>query len=263
MALQIEVRPEAPVDAETLLRIAASEVDGRCADSIASIAGLFVAYASRPGLAAHLASKALAHLVDAKPLPFYSPQSFVIGSCKHVLLRGNLWMPSTSLGPLRSHEEEVFSYHRAHDHNFYFLTYGYSGPGYETELFEIDPSTLTGSVGDRARVVSRRKAMLEPGSVMLYRAHVDAHTQRPPAKLSLSINLMFNHPELTSREQYWFDVESDHLRVAGFPEGNKISRQAQMLRTAALLPDDSVRDVLGQLTLNPGLSPRVRASVTA
>ncbi|GIX37325.1 MAG: hypothetical protein KatS3mg127_0564 [Silanimonas sp.] len=260
MALQIDVRPGPAVDAETLLRIAASEIDGRCAASIASIADVFVAYASRPGLAAHLASKALAHLVDAKPLPFYSPQSFVIASHQHVLLRGNLWMPTASLGPLRSREEEVFSYHRAHDHNFHFLTYGYSGPGYETELFEIDPSTLTGAIGDRARIVARRKAVLEPGSVMLYRAHVDAHIQRPPAKLSLSINLMFNHPALTSQEQYWFDVESDHLRVTGYPEGNKISRQAQMLRTAALLPDASVREALAQISRNPGLAPRVRAA---
>jgi hypothetical protein len=260
MAVQIEVRPRVPVDVDTLLRIATHEVDGRCAASIRSIADAFAAYAGRPGLAAHLASKALGHLVDTKPLPFYSPQSFVIASRKHVLLRGNLWMPSASLGPLRSREEEVFSYHRAHDHNFHFLTYGYFGPGYETELFEIDPSTLTGAVGDRARILSRRTALLEPGSVMLYRAHVDAHTQRPPPRLSMSINLMFNHPELTSREQYWFDVETDHLRVTGYPEGNKISRQAQMLRTAALLPDASVRDALVQLSRNPALAPRVRAA---
>ena len=51
------------------------------------------------------------------------------------------------------------------------------------------------------------KSRLEPGKVMLYRAHRDVHNQLPADETSISINILGASPTGPFRDQYRFDVE--------------------------------------------------------
>ena len=63
------------------------------------------------------------------------------------------------------------------------------------------------------------KARLEPGKVMLYRAHKDVHLQLPADELSISLNIGERPHDSAFRDQYQFDVDNgkvvDIMQLAG------------------------------------------------
>ena len=98
-----------------------------------------------------------------------------------------------------------FFYHVPHDHNFSFLTVGYLGPGYWSEYYEYDYESVVGLPGEKVDLRFVEKAKLDPGKVMLYRAHKDVHNQLPADEMSVSINIMEASPKLPFLAQYRFD----------------------------------------------------------
>ena len=108
----------------------------------------------------------------------YSPQVVMLvppgGS---FFIRANIW-PSADDHMVRASGEAAFAIGLPHDHNFSFLTHGYFGPGYWSDYYEYDFAEVTGYRGEAVpslRFVER--ARLEPGKLMLYRAHIDVHAQ--------------------------------------------------------------------------------------
>ena len=61
------------------------------------------------------------------------------------------------------------------------------------------------------RALGRRR--LEPGTMLLYRAHRDVHAQRPPRAFSVTLNLMEASGREPWRNQYRFDTDAG--RIAG------------------------------------------------
>ena len=120
-------------------------------------------------------------------------------------LRANFW-PAARDAVTRASGEAAFFYHLPHDHDFAFLTYGYLGPGYWSDYWERDPAATVGVPGEVAGLVFTGRRRLEPGRLMLYRRHVDVHSQLPPDSFSVSLNILFADPEPARREQYRFDV---------------------------------------------------------
>ena len=95
-----------------------------------------------------------------------------------------------------------------HDHTSDFLTVGYWGPGYETEIYEYDPATVIGYDGESVDLTFLEKTRLTEGKVMYYRGNRDVHTQIMPREFSISINLLLvNQERGFGRNQYWFDTE--------------------------------------------------------
>jgi hypothetical protein len=127
-------------------------------------------------------------------------------------IRANFW-PSEQDSVFKASGNSPFYYHVPHDHNFSFLTVGYLGPGYWSDYYEYDPETVIGLPGEKVDLRFVERSRLEPGKVMLYRAHRDVHDQLPADAMSVSINIMHAAPGLPFLNQYRFDVKK--CEIAG------------------------------------------------
>ena len=61
--------------------------------------------------------------------------------------------------------------------------------------------------GEHAGLRFVERSALNEGKLMLYRAHVDVHSQLPPEALSVSLNVMHVDPAQSWFDQYGFDLE--------------------------------------------------------
>ena len=104
--------------------------------------------------------------------------------------------------------QDQFSYNIAHDHNFSFLTVGYLGPGYETDIYEYDYDSVEGYVGEKVEMQFLEKVRFAAGMAMYYRASRDLHIQHPPSEMTIPLNLLIQPPEVRLREQYEFDLNT-------------------------------------------------------
>lgn len=138
----------------------------------------------------------------------YGAQAIVLsrprGGC---FLRANIW-PSERDACFRASGARTFVYGVPHDHNFSFLTAGYLGPGYVSDYYEYDYEAAAGYVGERPGLRFAGRSALSQGSLMLYRAHRDVHSQLPAESLSVSLNIMRIHPAEGWFDQYGFDLDS-------------------------------------------------------
>lgn len=162
----------------------------------------------------------------------YTPQSIILGSGEGFYVRANIWTPPRLSGAIKEQEERIFSYRLAHDHNFAFLTAGYFGAGYRTEIFDYDPDRVVGYIGEEVDLTLLEETTLPKGKVMFYRERRDIHIQHPPEELSISLNLMLLSDDSQNTEQYFFDTERNI--ISGIPEAAYVYRRASL---AALLGD--------------------------
>ena len=143
----------------------------------------------------------------------YSSQVIMLHrASEKFFVRANFW-PSPRDSVFKASGTSPFFYHVPHDHNFSFLTVGYLGPGYWSEYYEYDYETVVGVPGEKVDLRFVEKARLEPGKVMLYRAHKDVHNQLPADDMSVSINIMEASGRLPFLSQYRFDVKT--CEIAG------------------------------------------------
>ena len=141
----------------------------------------------------------------------YSAQVIMLhGGSKKFILRANFW-PALKDSVIRHSGTDPFFYGVPHDHNFSFLTVGYFGPGYWSEYYEYDYGEVVGYPGEEVDLRFVEKARLEPGKVMLYRAHRDVHLQLPADEMSVSINIVEASHSSAFRDQYRFDVASRRI----------------------------------------------------
>ena len=153
-------------------------------------------------------------------------------------LRANLW-PAAQDSIIRHSGTNPFFYGVPHDHNFSFLTVGYLGPGYWSEYYEYEYDKVVGVPGEKVDLRFVEKARLDPGKVMLYRAHRDVHHQLPADEMSVSINIMQASPHQPFLSQYRFDVE--RCEIAGIL--TRSSSEA-LLALAANHEDGNARDLV-------------------
>lgn len=164
------------------------------------------------GLAANrnfLADIAVAELKDrcgrqARENRYSSQVVMLHRASEKYFIRANFW-PSPRDSVFKASGTSPFFYHVPHDHNFSFLTVGYLGPGYWSEYYEYDYAKAVGLPGEKVDLRFIEKAKLDPGKVMLYRAHRDVHNQLPADEMSVSINIMQASPHLPFLSQYRFD----------------------------------------------------------
>jgi len=136
----------------------------------------------------------------------YSAQVIMLHrASEKYFIRANFW-PSERDSVLRHSGTSPFFYHVPHDHNFSFLTVGYLGPGYWSEYYEYDFDEVVGLPGEKVDLRFVEKSRLDPGKVMLYRAHLDVHNQLPADDMSVSVNIMEASNRLPFINQYRFDV---------------------------------------------------------
>ena len=169
----------------------------------------------------------------------YSSQVIMLHrASEKYFLRANFW-PSPRDSVYKTSGTSPFFYHVPHDHSFSFLTVGYLGPGYWSEYYEYDYENVVGLPGEKVDLKFIEKARLEPGKVMLYRAHKDVHDQLPADDMSISLNIMHASPCLPFLSQYRFDVKEK--KVAGIL--SQSSAEA-LLALAAHHGGDNGRDLV-------------------
>jgi hypothetical protein len=169
----------------------------------------------------------------------YSSQVIMLHrASEKYFIRANFW-PSERDSIMRTSGISPFFYHVPHDHNFSFLTVGYMGPGYWSEYYEYDYDKVVGYPGEKVDLRFIEKSRLEPGKVMLYRAHRDVHDQLPADEMSISINIMEASLRQPFLSQYRFDVKK--CEVAGIL--TRTSTEA-LLSLAAHCGDDNAHDLV-------------------
>lgn len=138
----------------------------------------------------------------------YDAQTLALGKIgDRYLLRAGFW-PSPGDPAYVESGPGAFCYGMPHDHDFSFLTCGYLGPGYMSDEWEVSESPPEdGPVGLRPMGRSR----LTPGRVVLYRAHRDVHSQLPPERFSVSLNLIDRAVPAARRPQYRYDPSNDRI----------------------------------------------------
>lgn len=175
----------------------------------------------------------------------YSPQVVMLvppgGS---FFIRANIW-PSADEHMVRASGEAAFAIGLPHDHNFSFLTHGYFGPGYWSDYYEYDYAEVTGYRGEPVpslRFIERSR--LEPGKLMLYRAHLDVHAQLPADSLSVSLNVMHTAGAQGWLDQYKFDLERREVAAQLSP-----APSAAFLKVAVGLGGEEALDLAHRFAL--------------
>ena len=182
---------------------------------------------------------------DELPGSAYSPQVVMLvppgGS---FFIRANIW-PSAGEHMVRASGEAAFAIGLPHDHNFSFLTHGYFGPGYWSDYYEYDYAQVVGYRGEPVpslRFIERSR--LEPGKLMLYRAHLDVHAQMPADSLSVSLNVMHTAGAQGWLDQYKFDLDQREIAAQLSP-----APSAAFLKVAVGLGSDEALDLAHRFAL--------------
>jgi hypothetical protein len=184
---------------------------------------------------------ALDNLKSFQSNNLYTPQVFLLHADPSFFVRVCVWEP------LRKRPgETLFFYESAHDHNFSFMTVGYHGSGYRTEIAEYDPATLLGYVDEPVPMRFLEETTLPLGKVMFFRQSIDIHTQLPPEELSISINVL-KRPGNERPDQYFFDMQR------GLSKGKADKNPNAMLaRLAGAVGDETTLGLLEEIAARNG-----------
>jgi hypothetical protein len=242
MALTIHCTNEQTVALDEYLEYVRENVDPRDVDSIAASAPMLKALANDRDLVIDRLNEQVR--AQFRNDVVASAQVIFLGATKNFYLRANIWPSASDVAQGRVYQDD-FAYNLAHDHNYTFMTVGYAGPGYISEIYEFDPDKVEGYHGEPVEFTFLERTHFRTGMVMLYRANRDMHVQYPPDELSITINLMASTPEVRIRDQYFFDLERSTLMR--FPPELDGSRRVSIVEMAGLLGDDETRQLLVDL----------------
>lgn len=242
MALTLHCHNEDVIRLEDYLDRIEAEVDLRDPDSIAASAPWLRALANDRSLVVNRLNRYVEESFNGRD--YGSAQAILLGRRRDFYVRANLWPSSRDVATARIYQDQ-FSYNLAHDHNFHFLTVGYLGPGYETDIYEYDYDAVEGYVGEPVEMQFLERVRFTQGMVMLYRASRDLHVQYPPEDLTITLNLLVAPPETRLREQYHFDL--DRHTVSSLPAEMEASERVSFVAMAGALGDGNSAQLLDDL----------------
>lgn len=223
------------------------EVDLRDSASIAAAAPMLRSLANDRNLVVSQLNRLVKERFRQQAVP--SAQAIFLGAGPGFYVRANIWPSTADVAGGRVYQDQ-FAYNVAHDHNYNFLTVGYHGPGYKTDLYEYDFDAVQGFPGEAVDLRYIRTVDFKTGMVMLYHASRDMHVQHPPADLSLTLNLMVAPPEVRLRDQFYFDVERKVL--LDYPNELNSSMRASLLRIAGQIGNGDTEQMLHDLAARHG-----------
>ena len=242
---------------EVAARLDEAGVDLGDEDSLARCAVLLAGLANnRDFLADRVVAELKASYRDQLEANRYSAQVFLLhrSRCGY-FIRANMW-PAERDAAYAASGAAAFAYGLPHDHNFSFLTVGYWGPGYISDYYDYDAEAVDGRLGEPLNLRFVERSSLSEGTMMLYRAHRDIHSQLPPERLSVSLNIMDEGEAVPWRDQYIVDLES--RTIARRPT---ITAAEMLLRCAVHLTDEG-KDIADHFAAAHPV-PRVRATALA
>ena len=135
------------------------------------------------------------------------------------------------------------------EHDFDLLTVTCLGGGYETEIYELDPSDeqrFTYDSNETVEATHRGRFRLSPGTVFLYEAQKDVHSQIPVESLTVALNFLPVSPNYLHMSQYAFNIlDSQRLQVSGSPINFERQKEIFSIMSAKLINRGSLEmDIL-------------------
>jgi hypothetical protein len=245
MARTIITQNDSTVSIGEFIEYVTRQVDLRDFDSIAAAAPMLRGLANDRRLVIDRLNQQVSKLFRSESVA--SAQVIFLGEGKDFFLRANIWPSLADLASGRVYQDQ-FSYDLAHDHNYSFMTVGYHGPGYTTELYEYDNDRVVGRVGEPVELQFLERVHFRTGMVMLYEASRDVHTQFPPEDMSITLNFMISTPEVRLRDQYFFDLQRRVLM--DYPRELDGSRRISVIRMAGDVGDANTIQLLNDLALS-------------
>ncbi|MDB5977323.1 MAG: hypothetical protein JWR07_4083 [Nevskia sp.] len=242
MALVLQVDNSKIATLGDFVEFVRSGVDLTDTDSIASAAPMLRSLANDHTLVVDHLNRLVKERFRKQAVP--SAQVVVLAAAPGFYVRANIWPSNADVAAGRVYQDQ-FAYNVAHDHNYNFLTVGYYGPGYVTDLYEYDFEKIEGFPGEKVDLRFVETLHFKTGMVMLYRASKDVHLQHPPNDLSLTLNLLVAPDTVRLRDQYYFDLEKSTL--LNFPNELNSSMRGSLLRIAAQLGDGNTEELLHDL----------------
>ena len=137
--------------------------------------------------------------------------SIMLAEEQEFYVRANIWDPMRRDSEAAISAGQSYAYGLPHDHNFHFLSVGYFGCGYKTDLYSYDNSKVTGYVGEEVEIHNEGETQLSPGRLLFYEASRDIHVQHSPENPSISVNLMCRHPSVSKKQQFIFDTANSKI----------------------------------------------------
>jgi hypothetical protein len=181
-------------------------------------------------------------MLQKRHLSMYTPQSIIIANFSEFTLRLNFWSPLEGSARRVEQESRLFSYDRAHDHNFSLLTVGVAGPGYRTRIYQYEVEDIVGYAGESVSLAFQEEITLSEGKAIFYLPRKDIHIQIPPEEGSISLNLLVAKEKITDLPQYFFDLDESKI-VTMFE--SRVGRRASLISTIAKLArSDSIPSLL-------------------
>lgn len=216
-----------PIEIEELAAFLDENVDFSCSDSIKVSSEQFGRLFLNKNLIKNHILNSLKNGISRFDVNnSYTPPSLILHTSRKYFIRANMWRPIETYS-----KDDINLYGLAHDHNFDFLTLNYSGPGYISEMYEYDYSSLNGEVGEHVDLLKKPDLQLNEGEMYLYRKNIDVHSQLPPSKPTITINLMVNLNMEEHSYQYIFDLNKSIVKevYGGFHAKKHVFDMARLL----------------------------------
>lgn len=258
MALTFEIDDNRAISLEEYVSYVRSNVDTNEIDSIAASAPMFRRLLNNRELITDKVNQDLRVWRDFQSGNTYTAQTLLLWMDETFFVRANVWTPPSVHRSVAEKEQDLFFYGRAHDHNFTFMTGGYLGSGYETHIFEYDPSAVNGERYQRLDLQFLETTRLPTGKIMVYRESRDIHEQGYPEDYSISLNLMTQREAklMPRARQLFFDLSSGTVTDAIDTEGGR----AMMTSIAKLVGDATTASLLADICeTHPSVSVRAQA----
>jgi hypothetical protein len=244
MALIWDLETDRSMEVDEFLSQVQDAVDPTDVESLASCAEALRALANNRTFVLEAFHKELKEFWSGERRNAYQPQSIQIANTPDFFVRANIWLPIEKGTRTEVFQKRLYSYDLPHDHNFSFLTVGYFGEGYTTDIYEYDFKLCLGFMNETAHCTHLGQYQLHPGRVMLYRAGKDIHIQYAPQDVSVSLNLMGRTVDVNWDQQYIFDLTRDRL-IGG--AGDLVSNRLYLVEAAEFIGDEETVGILGDL----------------
>ncbi|MEN9866008.1 MAG: hypothetical protein RL748_1598 [Pseudomonadota bacterium] len=242
---------DAAISLEQYVDFINQQVDIDDPDSLIASAPQLAALAANKHLLRDKINAALKHPAQFQQGNLYTDTSLMLWSNsndgnarKRFFVRANIWVAPKVYANNASLDAELKAYQIAHNHNFSLLTAGYWGPGYSTDIYDLDADNMVGEVGEKVGLQFQQSVTLSEGSILFFRRFRDVHIQHPPPDLSISLNLIPLEKGKAWAEQYDFDVETQTITAITHTD---VWNRVDLIHMAALLGDGNTADIISHL----------------
>ncbi len=198
----------------------------------------------------------LKNFIDGGEQALSQTQSLEVAAGADFYVRANIWLPIAEDSLTATFQKKLFSYDLPHDHNFSFLTVGYFGEGYETDIYEYQNEKCHGYVNEEIDLKHLGRHKLTPGRMIFYRSSRDIHIQYWPETLSVSVNLMPNIKNVPSQQQYIFDLQNQLITGGA---GDLISNKLFLFKAAGYIGDETTVELLADISQSDTSCAKTRA----